>query len=92
MQQMINKIPPKSVNFDNTVRARFGVNTLRLHWYMRFGVSHSTRTVTSLPASKRVSGTQTRVWIEGVWMPRSLQHRRLGPVPPGKWLARPENR
>ena len=26
---MINKIPPKSVHFDNTVHARFGVNTLR---------------------------------------------------------------
>ena len=34
----------------------------------------------SLPASKRVSGTQARLWIEGVWVPRSLQHRRLGPV------------
>ena len=34
----------------------------------------------SLPASKRVSGTQARSWIEGVWVPRSLQHRRLGPV------------
>ena len=27
MQQMINKILPKSVHFDNTVHARFGVNT-----------------------------------------------------------------
>ena len=27
MQQMINKIPQKSVHFDNTVHARFGVNT-----------------------------------------------------------------
>ena len=27
MQQMINKIPPKSVHFDNTVHARFRVNT-----------------------------------------------------------------
>ena len=34
----------------------------------------------SLPASKRVSGTQARLWIEGVWVPRPLQHRRLGPV------------
>ena len=34
----------------------------------------------SLPASKGVSGTQARSWIEGVWVPRSLQHRRLGPV------------
>ena len=34
----------------------------------------------SLPASKRVSGTQARLYIEGVWVPRSLQHRRLGQV------------
>ena len=34
----------------------------------------------SLPASKCVSGTQARLWIEGVWVPRSLRHRRLGPV------------
>ena len=40
MQQMINKIPPKSVHFDNTVHARFGVNTLRLHSYMQL-VSHT---------------------------------------------------
>ena len=84
MQQMINKIPPKSVHFDNTVHARFGVNTLRLHSYMQL-VSHTPleRLIEnggSLPASKRVSGTQARSWIDGVWVPRSLQHRRLGPV------------
>ena len=32
----------------------------------------------SLPASMRISGTQARSWIEGVWVPQSLQHRRLG--------------
>ena len=81
---MINKIPPKSVHFDYTVHARFSVNTLRLHWYMRFGSPTPLYLLLedggSLPASKRVSGTQARSWIEGVWVPRSLQHRRLGPV------------
>ena len=70
------------MHFDVTVHARFGVNTLRLHSYMQL-VSHTPRLIengVSLPASKRVSGTQTRVWIEGVWVPRSLQQRRLGPV------------
>ena len=72
------------MHFDVTVHARFGVNTLRLHGYMQL-VSHSPleRLIEnggSLPASKRVSDTQARLRIEGVWVPRSLQHRRLGPV------------
>ena len=72
------------MHFDVTVHARFGVNTLRLHSYMQL-VSHTPlewliENGGSLPASKRVSGTQTRVWIEGVWVPRSLQHQRLGPA------------
>lgn len=81
---MINKIPPKSVHFDNTVHVRFGVNTLRLHWYMRFGVSHSTRTVTR--GWRQSSCLQACKWHpsqianRGVWVPQALQHRRLGPV------------
>ena len=72
------------MHFDVTVHTRFGVNTFQLHSYMQL-VSHTPleRLIEnggSLPASQRVSGTQTRVWIEGVWVPRSLQHWRLGPV------------
>ena len=67
---MIRKIPPEAVHFDVTVHARFGVNTLRLHSYMQL-VSHTPierliENGSSLPASKRVSGTQARSWIEGV--------------------------
>ena len=84
MLQMINKIPPKSVHFDNTVHARFGVNTCGYTGICDL-VSPTPLGLLledggSLPASKRVSGTQARSWIEGVWVPRSLQHRRLGPV------------
>ena len=90
------------MHFDVTVHAQLGVNTLQLHGYMQL-VSHTPleqliENGGNLPASKRVSGTQTRVWIEGVWVTRSLQHRRLGPVllefPKCQltYLARPENR
>ena len=84
MQQMINKIPLKSVHFNITVHAQLGVNTLQLHSYMQL-VSHTPlewliENGGSLPASKRVSGTQAGLRIEGVWMPLSLQHRRLGLV------------
>ena len=72
MQQMINKIPPKSVHFDNTVHAWFGVNTLRLYYYTGICELVSPTPLEplledggSLPASKRVRGTQARLWIEG---------------------------
>ena len=71
------------MHFDVTVHARFGVNTLRLHWYMPLvsltPLEQLLENGGNLPASKRVSGTQARLWIEGVW-PWSLQHWRLGPV------------
>ena len=72
------------MHFDNTVHARFGVNTLRLHWYMRLvsptPLEQLIKNSGSPPSSKHVSGTQVRSWIEGVRVPLSLQHRRLGPV------------
>ena len=59
--------------FDVTVYARFGVDTLRLNNYMRLvSLTPLERFIEnggSLPASKRVSGTQVRLWIEGVCVP-----------------------
>ena len=61
---MINKIPPKSVHFDNTVHARFGVNTLRLSGICDLASPTPLELLLedggSLPASKRVIGTQAR--------------------------------
>ena len=72
------------MHFDVTVHTRFGVNTLWLHSYMRL-VSLSPlewliENGSSLSASKRVSGTQVRLWIEGVRELLFLQHQKLGPL------------
>ena len=60
------------------------VSTLRLHSYMLLvSLTPLERLIengSSLPASKHVSGTQARSRIEGVWLPWSLQHQRLGLV------------
>ena len=83
MQQMINKIPLSqctlTIQFTRDLVSTLGytgicdlVSPTPLEQLLEDGGS--------LPASKRVSGTQARSWIEGVWVPRSLQHRRLSPV------------
>ena len=72
------------MHLDVSVHEQFGVNTLQLDSYMQL-VSHTPlerliENDNSFPASKRLCGTQVRLWIEGVQVPLSLQHRRLGPV------------
>ena len=75
-------------------------NALWLRWYMGLAFPTPLEQLLedsgSLPASKRVSGTQARLRIEGVWVLQSLHHRRLGPIlwtfsngslRTGKWLA-----